>query len=149
MEDGMERKYPKGMKWTKQRKLVYEILLQSVEPMSAAQIFRRAMELYPEENFAVSTVYRILSAFEENGLVDRDLWPEDGTVFYGLNRGGHTHYAVCLECHKRIPLSVCPLGHMRAMADPGDFIVTGHKIELYGYCKDCRKGSFSSGSDKE
>ena len=63
----------------------------------------------------------------------------DGTVVYELNRGEHTHYAVCLECHKRIPLPSCPFAHVHLEQDTGDFTVTGHKLELYGYCKKCQE----------
>ena len=131
--------YPAGIKWTKQRKSVYDILEQSVEPLNALQIYHKLLKSGQEETYAVSTVYRILSAFEEQGIVNRDVWPEDGTVFYELNRGGHIHYAICLECHKRIPLSGCPFSQMHPETGVKDFLVTGHRIELYGYCKNCRQ----------
>lgn len=92
-----------------------------------------------EAKYAVSTIYRILAAFEEKGLVTRTTWMGDGTVVYELNRGGHTHYAVCLECHKRVALPGCPFAHVHLEEEPGDFTVTGHKLELYGYCKECRE----------
>lgn len=138
METENHFSYPRGIKWTKQRKCVYEILKQSVEPLSAIQIYQNVLQMAQGESYAVSTIYRILNTFEENGLVNKDVWPEDGTAFYELNRGGHTHYAVCLECHKRIPLNSCPFKTMYLGAGAQDFMITGHKIELYGYCKDCK-----------
>lgn len=133
--------YPAGIKWTKQRKCVYRILDQAVEPLSAAQIYAR---LAPEEQeqYAVSTIYRILAAFEDNQIVEKTAWMGDGTIVYELRRESHTHYAVCLDCHRRIPLEHCPL-HMSAShhsdTETADFQVVSHRIELYGYCKDCRK----------
>lgn len=137
METDRRTEYPAGLKWTKQRKSVYGILERSVEPLSAQQIYRELLRTEDRETFAFSTVYRILSAFEDRGLVNRDIWPEDGTVFYSLNRGGHIHYAVCLDCHKRIPLAGCPFAHFHPDTGAKDFTVTGHKIELYGYCREC------------
>lgn len=136
-EAKMNRAYPAGMKWTKQRKAVYDILEQANEPLSAVQIYNR-LEKSEQEAFAVSTVYRILTAFEEQHFVTKTTWIGDGTVVYELNRGGHTHYAVCLECHKRIPLEHCPFAHLHLEQETGDFTITGHKLELYGYCKDCK-----------
>lgn len=130
--------YPQGIKWTKQRKAVYAVLWQAKEPLSAVQIYH-GVDKSQEEMYAVSTIYRILAAFEEKGLVSRTNWMGDGTVVYELNRGGHTHYAVCLECHKRIPLQSCPFAHIHLEKETGDFTITAHKLELYGYCKDCRK----------
>lgn len=131
--------YPKGLKWTKQRKSVYRVLWEAVEPLSAVQIFNMAVQGAEGEEYALSTVYRILSAFEERELVEKTTWMGDGTIVYTLNRGEHTHYAVCLECHRRIPLQNCPFAHIHLEQETGDFVITGHKLELYGYCGDCKK----------
>lgn len=143
---GREMSYPQGLKWTKQRKSVYRALWETAEPLSAMQIYQRLSVRGDTEDSglgeasAISTVYRILAAFEEKGLVEKSTWTEDGTAVYGLNRGGHTHYAVCLKCHSRIPLQGCPFSHIHLEEAMGDFTVTGHKLELYGYCRNCREG---------
>lgn len=139
--------YPQGIKWTKQRKSVYQVLSEATEPLSAQQIYLLAKEAGGQETYALSTVYRILSVFEENGLVNSTTWMGEDTLVYELERGGHTHYAVCLDCHKRIPLHGCPfsIGHFgnrqgeREHRELEDFTVIGHKIELYGYCDKCRE----------
>ncbi len=150
--------YPKGIKWTKQRKCVYDILCEAKEPLSAHQIYHQALQRVPEDTYALSTIYRILAAFEENGLVSSTTWMGDDTIVYELEKGEHRHFAVCLECHKRIPLQKCPFslgGESHGQEEPEhhghehdhvgedaalkDFTVTGHKIELYGYCNNCQK----------
>jgi len=147
-ENAGTEEYPGGLKWTKQRKRVYQILKATTEPLSAAQIYAR-MENWEQEKYAISTIYRILAAFEENKLVDKTTWMGEGTVVYELKHPGHVHYAVCLECHKRIPLEHCPLHmtgiHLHASGEGSahdqetdDFTVVSHKIELYGYCKECK-----------
>lgn len=137
-EKEMSEKYPEGLKWTKQRKCVYQVLKEAKEPLNAIQIYNLAEKQADGEEYAVSTIYRILAAFEEKGLVEKTTWMGDGTVVYELKRGGHTHYAVCLECHKRIPLQKCPFAHLHLEKENGDFTITSHKLELYGYCKDCK-----------
>lgn len=150
-----EPEYPKGIKWTKQRKYVYQVLERASEPLSAQQIYLQVMEQAEQENFALSTIYRILATFEENHLVSGTTWMGEDTVVYELERGGHTHYAVCLGCHRRIPLHSCPfnLGHFghrhgehnEAEEDElSGFTVVGHKVELYGYCDKCRKNAVSA-----
>ncbi len=138
--------YPQGMKWTKQRKCVYDVLKQAQEPLNAHQIYSLVMKNMDgqeqssagESNYAVSTIYRILAAFEEKHLVTKSNWMDSGTFVYELERGQHTHYAVCLSCHKHIPLQICPLAHMHVPEAEEDFKITGHKLELYGYCRACR-----------
>lgn len=136
---GTEDTYPEGLKWTKQRKAVYQILRTSEEPLSAIRIYNLVEQLSIGEEYALSTIYRILSVFEDKGLVEKEAAMDDGTVYYSLNRGEHTHYAVCLECHKRIPLQNCPFAHMHLEKETEDFQITGHKIEVYGYCKNCKR----------
>lgn len=134
---GKEARYPEGIKWTRQRKSVYEVLKAAEEPLSAVQIYQNILKEEKDVSYAVSTVYRILGIFEEKAVVIKDTRPDDGNAVYELNHGGHTHYAVCLECHKRIPLKNCPFAHMHLGREAEDFIITGHKLELYGYCKEC------------
>ena len=136
--DSKEPDYPSGIKWTRQRKTVYKVLWDSVEPLNAVQIYHLAEKMAGGEEYAPSTIYRILAAFEERGLVEKNTWMGDQTVVYALNRGSHTHYAVCLECHRRIPLQSCPFAHIHLEKETTDFTITGHKLELYGDCKDCR-----------
>lgn len=138
-EAAEELAYPGGLKWTRQRKKVYRVLWEAEEPLSATQIYNLVEQQTDGEEYAPSTIYRILAAFEENGLVEKTTWMGDGTVVYVLNRGEHTHYAVCLECHRRIPLQSCPFAHIHLEKETGDFIITSHKLEVYGYCKDCKK----------
>ena len=148
-KENATEEYPGGLKWTKQRKRVYQILKEATEPLCAAQIYAR-METWEQEQYAISTIYRILAAFEENKLVEKTTWMGEGTVVYELKSSGHVHYAVCLECHKRIPLEHCPLhmsglhfhgaGEEKHSEDETDgFTVVSHKIELYGYCKECQE----------
>lgn len=139
MGDNKEIIYPKGIKWTKQRKDVYHVLLAAREPLSAVQIYQQILQSEQEVSYAVSTIYRILAAFEEMDFVEKSNFIGDGTVTYEWKKGGHTHYAICLGCHKRVALHACPFEHMHLDTDTGDFVVTGHKLELYGYCKDCER----------
>lgn len=136
--------YPEGIKWTKQRKDVYHVLVEERQPLSAVQIYNRIVQKEKNTGYAVSTIYRILSAFEEKGLVTKTNWMGDGTVVYEWNRGGHTHYAVCLGCHKRVALPSCPFEHMHLDTEAGEFKVTGHKLELFGYCKECQNSEFQN-----
>lgn len=130
--------YPKGLKWTRQRKDVYSVLFEAKEPLSVVQIYD-LVEKHSDETYALSTVYRIMQAFEEQHLIQKTTWPGDGTVVYELASKEHTHYAVCLDCHRRIPLEHCPFNHVVLEEVTEDFTITAHKLEVYGYCRNCKK----------
>ena len=129
-----EKKYPPEIKWTKQRKDVSQILMSVEQPLSAGEIYNRLLQ-DGKAGYAVSTVYRILGAFEEKGMVQKSTLLGADTALYSWNRGEHLHYAICLCCHKKIPLQTCPMQHMQISGE--EFTVTGHRVEIYGYCKNC------------
>lgn len=131
--------YPAGMKWTKQRKDVYRVLRSAKEPLSPVQIYQQILRRGEGAGYAVSTIYRILTAFEEADFVEKSAFMGDGTATYTWKRDVHTHYAVCLVCHKKVALQTCPFEHIHMNTDMGNFVVTGHRLELYGYCQDCGK----------
>lgn len=125
--------WPEGMKRTKQREEVYHVLEMSEQPLSAAEIHERL-----PGHYAISTVYRTLTAFEKAGIVSKSTIMDTDVALYALHAGGHQHYAICLGCHKKIPIDGCPFENASDKSVPEGFQVTGHKIELYGYCDKCR-----------
>ena len=135
-------KWPEGIKWTKQRKDVFTVLRQAKKPMSANDIYQEILieGATDASNYAISTVYRSLTIFEEKGLVEKSMLMGSDTALYELTDGHHKHYAVCLSCHKLVPIKHCPFEHVAHDTvgnEEDDFVVTGHKLELYGYCKEC------------
>lgn len=135
-------KWPEGIKWTKQRKDIFEVLSRADKPMSAHDIYQEILkhEAVDASTFAISTVYRSLAIFEEKGLIEKSMLMGSDTAVYELVDGHHKHYAVCLSCHKLVPLKHCPFEHVEHShmeSEDGEFVVTGHKLELYGYCKEC------------
>lgn len=132
-----ERTVWQGLKKTRQRERVYEILTQARHPMSVSDIYQEILRQDGFCGYAMSTVYRVLQAFEEKHLVSRTTLPGTDTSLYEWNEGTHCHYAICLKCHKRIPLRECPIRQMD-LEDGGEtFRITGHKVEVYGYCSGC------------
>lgn len=129
----------KKIKKTKQREAVFRILEEMKKPMSAADIYQEIMRRDAACGYAVSTVYRALQIFEEEGFVDKTSLPDSDMALYEWNEGGHMHYAICLNCHKRIALKECPFPHMNLPETADGFQITGHKVEVYGYCSACSK----------
>lgn len=130
-----------GLKKTKQREDVYYVLINATKPLSAIEIYNIIQE-NNKCNYAISTIYRILATFEEKGLVLKSTLIGDDTSLYEWNKGIHQHYAICLECHKLVPIESCPFEHINVKTKD-NFKITGHKIELYGYCENCEKTKFN------
>jgi len=129
----MKTDFPEGLKHTKAREEVMRLLQAAEEPLSAADLYRRMKDT------SLSTIYRILAVYEEKHLVETLVLPEEETTLYKWSTGEHRHYATCLGCHKQIALSGCPVAELKLMESTPEFTITAHRLELFGYCKDCMK----------
>lgn len=125
-----------GLRTTQSRKAVLRVLEQNHEPMTADEIFLQTRQQH-ELNF--STVYRILSALVEKNMILKSVGG-DGVSYYQLNNHNHSHYLVCSECHKRVPIDGCPLDEMsKKLIEETGFLITGHNLEFIGECPECLK----------
>ncbi|WMC94366.1 Fur family transcriptional regulator [Kineothrix sp. MB12-C1] len=138
MKEHGEPVFPCEIKKTKQREEIFKILSEETMPISAVDIYHRLMQTNEKANYAISTVYRALGAFEEKGYVTKSTLITGDMAYYEWNYGAHRHYAICLQCHKLIPLKQCPFEHAKIETGSDNFTITGHKLELYGYCKECK-----------
>ena len=127
----------KKEKSSKNRKAVIELLNNETEPISADYIYEKLRQINP--SISMSTVYRILEKLTQNNIISKSLIMNDNKARYEIKGNKHIHYLICQNCNKMIPIGNC---HFEALdnhewKDTG-FIVTGHKIELYGFCTDCK-----------
>lgn len=130
-----EFKWPQALKRTKSREQVLAILMSAQGPMTALEIFQQT----ESEGSPVwlSTIYRILAAFIDHGVILKTAVLENGMGIYELNRNEHRHYAMCVTCNKVIPIENCPMGEFQPNLKENNFHVIGHKLEMYGYCDAC------------
>ena len=129
--------WPTGIKKTKQRQSVFSVLERASSPISAAEIYNQARN--EDSSIWLSTVYRVLEHFVNEGLVVKTTVMNSSMALYELNCSKHKHYAVCVNCRKVIELVNCPMEKFVPQIAENDFRVLGHKVEMYGYCKDCDK----------
>ena len=127
-----------GLKNTKSRLAILDILERSAQPLSAEQIFLELKEKNISTN--LSTVYRTLDTLTEKRLVTKLQITGDSRALFEYNRMAHKHYLICLECKKITAIESCPLGdYVKALAQETDYSISGHKLDIYGYCPSCRK----------
>lgn len=134
----MGYEWPAGVKRTRQREDVFRVLTEAEEPLTAMEIFRRVITNTQDSTYAISTIYRSLSVFEEKHLIEKSTLMGEDMAVYEWKREHHKHYAICLNCRKKLPLSECPMHSLDICSDMDGFQITGHKLELYGYCKECQ-----------
>ena len=125
-----------GLRHTKQRDSIIEVLDASVDPDSAKDIYTRLIDKgIPVD---LSTVYRTLDALESAGTVRRIVTENDDFAYYEFTGRGHHHYLICLECRKIRSIDYCPLASYEiSLSKETDFIIEGHSLNIYGHCPEC------------
>ena len=136
----------KGFRMTRDRRIILQVLRESGIPLTAEDVLERVNSTVP--GIALSTVYRTLDELVSRGSMQRTLLSNDGHAFFELVGHAHRHYMVCLGCHQMFPIRKCPVeDSVDSTAKDLGFEVTDHSLVLYGYCRHCRSGRQSPGSE--
>jgi Fur family ferric uptake transcriptional regulator len=127
-----------GLKVTLPRLKILEILEKSKEHhLSAEDIYR--MLLDSGEDIGLATVYRVLTQFEEAGLVVRHNF-ESGQSVFEIDHGSHHDHLVCVKCG-RVEEFVDDIIETRQeeIAREKGYSITDHSLNIYGICMKCQK----------
>lgn len=125
-----------GMRMTKQRAVILDILRTSQEHLDADKLHDRARELDPQ--IGLATVYRTLALLKKFGMVSEfDLGEEHGH-FETTPETPHYHFT-CVCCRKVIELEVpCIEDFVEDLKIGDDLMVTRVNLSFEGYCPDCQ-----------
>ena len=125
-----------GLKVTLPRLKILEVLEKSPNHhLSAEDIYRVLID--QNEEVGVATIYRVLSQFEESGIVQK-LNFENNQAVYELCGFEHHDHLVCVKCNKIIEFQDDVIEkHQLQIAKKHGFELTDHSLYLYGLCKDC------------
>ena len=122
-----------GLKATLPRLRILEIFEKSdVRHLSAEDVYKLLLKEGTDTGLA--TVYRVLTQFEQAGLLIRHHF-ETGKAVFELKQGGHHDHIVCMQC-----------GHVEEFYDPKieerqvevaearGFRIQDHSLHLYADC---------------
>jgi Fur family ferric uptake transcriptional regulator len=115
------------------------------DALRAAGGFRSAQDVYAVlraegEAVGLSTVYRHLQAFVDDGVVDVIHTPEgEATYRYCGDPGpGHHHHLVCRECGRTEELEGRAIERWAGdVAKEHGYTAVDHTVELFGLCPGC------------
>ena len=126
-----------GLKSTQHRIDILNIIEKSSQPIAADQIFEEMQKRGITIN--LSTVYRTLDTLCNKNLLTKLNIDGDNRTLFEFNRMLHTHHLVCLRCKKILAINSCPLeGYEKDLEKKTDYVIAGHKLNVYGYCPECR-----------
>lgn len=122
-----------GLKATLPRLKVLEIFQKGTQRhMSAEDVFRVLLE--ERSDVGLATVYRVLTQFEQAGILTRSNF-EGGKAVYELNEGQHHDHLVCLDCGKVEEFYDPEIeSRQNAVAKTRGFEIAEHALSLYAHC---------------
>jgi Fur family ferric uptake transcriptional regulator len=105
--------------------------------MTAEDVFRVLLE--DRSDIGLASVYRVLTQFEQAGILTRSHF-ESGKAVYELNEGTHHDHLVCLDCGRVEEFYDAEIERRQnAVAQAKGFDIAEHALSLYARCtkKDC------------
>lgn len=127
-----------GLKSTKHRVDILDILEKSRQPIAADQIYQELQK--SDISINLSTVYRTLEKLCDKNLLKKFIIDGENRTLFEMNRMLHTHHLVCVGCKRILAIDHCPLeGYEEALSKETNYAIAGHKLDIYGYCPECRK----------
>ena len=126
-----------GMRWTKQRQLIYDEISLEKGHYTAENIKNKLCE--KNINTGLSTIYRTLQLLEENNIVKRVPLGLDTTVYESCDKKNHGHHHMhCTKCGKTMEIHVDMLDDLeKIIKTKYKFTITGHIVMFTGLCETC------------
>lgn len=122
-----------GLKATLPRLKILEIFQKGEQRhMTAEDVFR--VLLQDRSDIGLATVYRVLTQFEQAGLLSRSHF-ESGKAVYELNEGQHHDHLVCLDCGRVEEFYDAEIEQRQhRIAQQKGFAIADHALSLYAHC---------------
>jgi Fur family transcriptional regulator, ferric uptake regulator len=122
-----------GLKATLPRRRILELFETSkVRHLSAEDVYKALIA--EGMDVGLATVYRVLTQFEQAGLLTRQHF-ETGKAVFELNQGGHHDHLVCLQCGRVEEFYDAEIEKRQGeIAKQNGFELRGHSLALYADC---------------
>jgi len=122
-----------GLKATLPRLKILEIFQKGRQRhMTAEDVFRVLLE--ERSDIGLATVYRVLTQFEQAGLLNRSNF-ESGKAVYEINEGQHHDHLVCLDCGRVEEFYDAEIERRQQnVAQAKGFQIADHSQSIYAHC---------------
>ena len=122
-----------GLRFTRQRQHIYDVLLQERDHPTAEEVCIRAKRIMPE--ISLATVYNCLETLEKCGLV-RQVNLERTASRYCPNMEEHCHF-YCDHCARVYDIDLEFDRRATKLSVPKGFHATAYEVSIRGTCPKC------------
>ena len=122
-----------GLKATLPRLKILDLFQRGAQRhMTAEDVFRVLLD--ERSDIGLATVYRVLTQFEQAGILLRSHF-ESGKAVYELNEGQHHDHLVCLDCGRVEEFYDAEIEkRQHDVARTKGFDIADHALSLYAHC---------------
>jgi len=129
----------KGMKYTEQRAIILQLLLNMDKHLNAEEVLEIVKEKYPDQKIGIATIYRTLNFLEEVNLISSISFGKDGKKYEGNNTPHHDHL-ICTSCGKIVEFFDESIeAKQESIAEDNGFKITDHTMQIFGECPACQR----------
>ena len=123
-----------GLKATLPRMKILELFQDSKRKhLSAEDVYRILLD--DQMDIGLATVYRVLTQFEQAGILTRQNF-EAGKAVYELNQGEHHDHLICVDCGRVEEFYDEEIEkRQQQIAEKLGFSLVDHDFSLFGTCK--------------
>jgi Fur family transcriptional regulator, ferric uptake regulator len=126
----------RGLKSTAPRDDIARVFFELGRHVSAEELYSDVKKINPHVGYA--TIYRTLKLLKECGLLSERHFDEDQARFEVAGEHHHDHF-ICERCGKIVEFEDDAFERLQQdVAARLGVVLTRHKLELYGFCEDCR-----------
>ncbi len=127
----------KGLRMTRQRRLIASIMLESDDHLSIEQLYLSVHSR--DSNVGYATIYRTLKLLTECGLALSSHFGDGAARFESAVARDHHDHMICTACDKIIEFENEEIERLQEKAcDELKFEMTHHRMEIYGLCEECQ-----------
>ena len=133
-----------GLKNTPQRRLIVDVFFTSGKHLSTEELYDRVRAV--DDGVGQATVYRTLKLLCEADLA-REMHFGDGTARYEpITDDSHHDHLICTACGRNQEFVNEDIERLQEeLAARYGFVLTSHRMYLYGVCDQCRKKKSGGG----
>lgn len=127
----------KNLRYSEKRQKIADIFISFEGHLTPEELYIYARR--KNRSIGLASVYRTLKLLRDSGIA-RELTFLDGSARYEYSFGREHHdHMICIRCGTYIEAVDMKIEKLQEkMAKEHGFQLVDHRMELYGYCKDCQ-----------
>jgi Fur family ferric uptake transcriptional regulator len=129
----------KKLKRTAQREKILEVFLGAKRHLTVEDL--HSLVRYQDPSIGLTTVYRTMKLLCECNLARANYFQEGRVRYEPHYKTAHHDHMICLHCGEALEFVNDQIERLQEkMAIKYGFEMVNHRMEIFGYCRDCRKG---------